>query len=408
MNFLFVHQNFPGQYLHAVRYLAQTGHNLVFLTQENRLRLERVRKVVYRPAPRPAGGHPYLGDLEAGLCNALAVAAACEGLRGEGFRPDLMIGHNGWGETLYLKEVWPEVPLLGYFEFYYHPRGSDVGCDPEFPAEPDDGKRLRLRNAINLLSLAACDWGQTPTEWQYRQYPERYRPQLSVLHEGVDTGRLYPDPTARIWLADGVSLSREDEVVTYSARNLEPYRGFHTLMRALPRVLRERPRAQIVIIGGDGVSYGRPPSRFASWREQMLAEVAGEIDPERVHFVGHLPYEQYVCVLQLSALHVYLTYPFVLSWSLIEAMSAGCLVLGSATPPVQEVIRDGENGYLVPFPDADALARRMLEILRDPAAHGHVRAAARDTAIRKYELNSICLPAYLALLKRLSGSRRPL
>lgn len=408
MNFLFAHQNFPGQYLHAVRYLAQTGHNVVFLTQEARQRLDGVRKIVYRPAPRQAAGHPYLGDLEGGVRNALAVAAACEGLRREGFRPDLMIGHNGWGETLYLKEVWPEVPLLGYFEFYYHPRGSDVGCDPEFPSGPDDGLRLRMRNAINLLGLEAADWGQTPTEWQYRQYPERYRPQISVIHEGVDTGRLHPDPTAQIWLAGGVSLSREDEVITYSARNLEPYRGFHTLMRALPRVLRERPRAHVVIIGGDGVSYGRPPTRLPSWREQMLSELAGEIDLDRVHFVGHLPYDQYVCVLQISALHVYMTYPFVLSWSLIESMSAGCLVLGSATPPVQEVIRDGENGYLVPFPDSDALARRMLDILADPAAHARLRAAARDTVIRKYELNAICLPAYLALLRRLSGARRPL
>jgi glycosyltransferase involved in cell wall biosynthesis len=408
MNFLFVHQNFPGQYLHAVHYLAQTGHNVVFLTQENRQRIAGVRKIVYQPGPRQPGGHPYLNDLEAGMRNALAVAAACEGLRRDGFRPDLMIGHNGWGETLYLKEVWPEVPLLGYFEFYYHSRGSDVGCDPEFPGGADDGLRLRMRNAINLLGLETADWGQTPTEWQYFQYPERYRTHLSIMHEGVDTGRLHPEPTAQIWLEGGLSLSREDEVITYSARNLEPYRGFHTLMRALPRVLRERPRAQVVIVGGDGVSYGRPPTQASSWREQMLAEVAGELDLDRVHFVGHLPYDQYVFVLQTSALHVYLTYPFVLSWSLIEAMSTGCLVLGSATPPVQEVIRDGENGYLVPFPDADALARRIVEILEEPQAHERVRAAARDTVIRKYELNSVCLPAYLALLKRLSGARRPL
>ena len=408
MNFLFAHQNFPGQYVHAVRYLAHTGHSVVFLTQENRQQLAGVRKLVYRPPPAQGFGHPYLGDIEAGVRNALAVAAACEGLKREGWRPDLMIGHNGWGEILYLKEIWPEVPLLGYFEFYYHPRGSDVGCDPEFPSDADDGMRLRMRNAINLMGLAAADWGQTPTEWQYRQYPVLYRPQLSVIHEGVDTARLHPDPSARIWLDDGTALSREDEVVTYSARNLEPYRGFHTMMRALPRVLRERPRAQIVIIGGDGVSYGRPPTRSATWRDEMLTELEGEIDPERVHFVGHLPYAQYVCVLQISSLHVYMTYPFVLSWSLIESLSAGCLVLGSATPPVQEVIRDGENGYLVPFPDAEALGTRIVEILEDRAPHARIRAAARDTAIRKYELNSICLPAYLELLRKLSGSRRPL
>ena len=410
MNFLFVHQNFPGQYRHAVRYLTRVGHSVTFLTQGPNANdaIPGLRKIAYRPPPRPAAIHHYLADLESGMRNGLAVAEVCERLKKEGFRPDLMIGHNGWGEILYLKDVWPSVPLLGYFEFFFHAMGADVGCDPEFPPAADDGMRLRMRNALNLLGLEAADWAQTPTEWQLKQYPRRYWPRFSVIHEGIDAGLIHPDPSARLWLEGGLSLSREDEVITYSARNLEPYRGFHVFMRALPEVLKRRPQARVLIVGGDGVSYGRRPSQTSTWRQVMLAELEGKLDLERIHFVGRLGYEHYLAALQLSSVHVYLTYPFVLSWSLLEAMAAGCRIVASATPPVEEVIKDGDNGYLVPFPDPQALALRIVEVLGDPHPQSAVRTAARETVIARYELATVALPAYLDLLRKLSGARKPL
>jgi glycosyltransferase involved in cell wall biosynthesis len=403
MNFVFIHQHFPGQYVHIVRYLAAAGHDVVFLTQERTAQLPWVRKIMYAPTGAARYIHPYLRDLEGGVLNGLAVASQCETLKRQGFAPDIVIGHNGWGEILYIKDVWPAVPLLGYFEFFYHPRGTDVDCDPEFPPLPDDAVRLRTRNAVNLVGLHAADWGQTPTRWQHSLYPPLYRERISVIHEGVDTDRVRPDATARIWLQGGLSFSAADELITYSARNLEPYRGFHSFMRALPSVLQQRPHANVLIIGGDGVSYGRHPTRAHSWREQMLAELDGRLDRSRVHFLGKLPYEHYLTILQLSSLHVYLTYPFVLSWSLIEAMSAGCLIVASATPPVEEVISDGVNGYLADMFDADALARRILFALEQREAQVQLRAAARQTALDCYDLNRICIPAYLALLRRLTG-----
>ena len=408
MKFLFIHQNFPGQYVHIVCYLAQAGHQVTFITQPRSAEIAGVRKLEYQPVVPELCGQAYLRELENSLANGLAVARLCEWLNRDGFVPDIIIGHNGWGEILYIKDVWPHVPLLGYFEFFYRASGSDVDFDSEFPPEADAAVRLRTRNAINLMGLDAVDWGQSPTEWQRSQYPKRYWDRIAVVHEGVDTILVKPDPSARLWLSGGRCLSRTDDIVTYCARDLEPYRGFHVFMRALPRVLEQRPRAQVLIVGGDGVSYGRRPEKADSYPAQLLAELDGKVDLKRVHFLGHLPYQQYLTVLQISTVHVYLTYPFVLSWSLVEAMAAGCLVIGSRSAPVEEVICDGENGQLVDFFDVEGLGNRIANALAGDGVNDSIRAAARQTVIARYELNSVCLPAYLNLLRSLLQIREGL
>jgi glycosyltransferase involved in cell wall biosynthesis len=403
MKLLFIHQTYPGQYLHAIRYLQEVGHSVVFIAQHRHQEVAGIRVLEYLPATIAAAAHSYVNDLDNGVMNGLAVARLCEGLKHEGFVPDIVVGHTGWGELLFVKDIWPAVPLLGYFEFFYRSSGSDLDFDPEFAFTMEDVMRVRVRNAINLLSLDAADWGHTPTKWQRDQYPSEYHQRISIIHEGVDTDAVYPDPTARLWLGGGLSFSREDQVVTYSARKLEPYRGFHVFLRALPKVLTECPKAHVVIVGADGVSYGRPPSDGKSWREHMLAELGGRLDLSRVHFVGWLPFVQYSAVLRISAAHVYLTYPFVLSWGLLEAMAAGCLVIGSRTPPVEEVIDGTDNGHLVDFFDTDALAEQICAALRDPAAGEPMRRNARRCIVERFDLKTVCLPAHLALLHRLSG-----
>jgi glycosyltransferase involved in cell wall biosynthesis len=409
MKVLFVHQNFPGQYLHLARHFgSQSGHQAVFITQRKDVEMPGVRKIVYKPrrtiSPQV---HHYLRDSEAAVLNAQEVARVAMDLRKAGFIPDVMLGHNGWGEIWYLKDIFPDTPLIGYFEFFYRMTGADVGFDPAEPVTPDTAPRLRTKNLGNLLALDTVDLGQCPTEWQKSVYPRRYHPMLNVIHEGVDSTVDRPDPRAGLILAEQkVELKAGDEVVTYVARNLEPYRGFPSFMRSLPKVLAARPNARVLIVGGDEVSYGARLPEGETYKKRMLAELGDTLDLTRVHFLGKLPYNGFLKVLQVSRVHVYLTYPFVLSWSMLEAMSAGCLIVGSRTPPVQEVIHHGGNGLLVDFFSPGEIADRVIDALEDPRAFASLRQNARQTVLDRYDLRTICLPAHLRLLNSLVPRER--
>ncbi len=407
MKFLFVHQNFPGQYLHLVRHLAaMPEHEVVFITQREQGQIGGVRKIVYKPAREVVPGlHRYLRDTEAAVLNAQSVARVALDLRARGFVPDVMLGHNGWGETWYLKDVFKTTPLIGYFEFFYRFEGADVGFEPGPPLPFDDAARIRTKNIGNLLALDAVDMGQCPTEWQRSLYPQIHRPRLHVAHEGIDTDVCKPDPQAVVSIpGTGLQLTARDEVITYVARNLEPYRGFPSFMRSLPAILAERPKAQVLIVGGDGTSYGPRPADGISLKDRMLKELAGRLDLSRVHFLGRVPYSTFLSVLQVSSVHVYLTYPFVLSWSLLEAMSCGCAVVASGTAPVQEAVSHGQNGWLVDMFSIEALAAQVLQVLSAPESQAPIRANARRHVVDNYDLRTKCLPRQLALIAAVGRS----
>jgi glycosyltransferase involved in cell wall biosynthesis len=407
MNFLLVHQNFPGQFRHVGRVLAERGNGVVAIG-------DAANNVTQRPPLHPAvklfayrlehkgspATHHYIRDFEGAVRRGQAAARAAMELKKQGFAPDVVLAHPAWGEALFLKDVFPAARHIYYFEYYYHGEGGDVGFDPEFPATFDDKPRLRVKNTTQLLSLEAADAGISPTTWQADRYPIEFRHKIEVMHEGIDTETVRPDTTA-VFEWNGLRLTAADEVVTYVARNLEPYRGFHVFMRALPRLLAARPRARVVIVGGDDVSYGRRLPEGQTYRAKYLAEMAGRIDPvllERVHFTGRLPYEHYLRLLQVSSAHVYLTYPFVLSWSMLEAMAAGCLILASNTAPVCEVVEEGVNGCLVDFFAVEELADVVADVLARPADFVHLRKQARDTICARYDLHSFCLPRWVEVL----------
>ena len=396
LRILFVHQNCPGQFKHLAPALAAAGHEVLFIGQKDKVTPSGVKRLEYEPHRKVTPKiHPYLAATEAAVLNGQAVARVGFKLKSQGFKPDAMIGNPGWGETLFLKDVWPDSPLISLSEFYYNGRGSDVGFDPEFATGPDSLLRSRTRSSQHLLAIEAADVAYSPTQWQKRQFPKAYQDKIRVIHDGIDVERIAPDPQAVFNLADGQTLTRRDEVLTFVSRNLEPYRGFHSFMRALPAILEARPNAHVVIVGGDEVSYGAKPKGGGTWRETLLKET-GPL-PDRVRFTGRIPYPDFLSLLQVSSVHLYLTYPFVLSWSMLEAMAAGAFVVGSATPPVEEVIEDGKNGWLVDFFDTKAMAKRISAALAARAELDDIRRAARETVVSRYALKD-CLRQQLALI----------
>ncbi len=397
MKLLFVHQNFPGQYRHLAAHYAREGADVVALgerkTIADRARIPGVKLFGYEFQERAAD--PFTASVERAIARGRVVAAAAAQLRRRGFRPDVVLAHIGWGEALFLKDVFPEAKILLYCEFFYRGRGADLGFDPEFPASPEKILRTRVMNAPLLMSLDACDWGMVPTRWQRSRFPAAQRSRMSVIHDGIDTDLIRPAEKAS---------GENEEVVTYVSRNLEPYRGFHVFMRAIPEIQRRRPNARIVIVGGDGVSYSPHPPAGETWRSRLLRELEGKIDLSRVRFTGRIPYEDYLALLQRSAVHVYLTYPFVLSWSLLEAMAAGCLVVGSRTPPLEEVIEHGRNGLLADFHSPEAIAHQVHDALGRSDELQCLRTEARRSVVGRFDLRRVCLPAQLRLVEQLAAS----
>lgn len=408
MKLLFVHQNFPGQFKHLAPALAArpgVAVRALHLRTDLPPRTQGIELIAYRVARGTTPGvHPWVSDFETKTIRGEACFLAARALRDAGYTPDAIIAHPGWGESLFLKEVWPTARLGIYCEFFYLAQGADVGFDPEFPSDmAAESCRIRLKNLNNLLHFEHADAGLAPTQWQASTFPLPFRSRITVAHDGIDTERLVPNPQVCLTLNGQLALSRRDEIVTFVNRNLEPCRGFHIFMRALPHLLRARPRVRVLIVGGDGVSYGPRPAQ-GTWRARFVAEVRPQLrdsDWQRVHFLGNLPYPTFVAVLQLSTVHVYLTYPFVLSWSLLEAMSVGCAIVASDTAPLHEAIYHDETGLLVNFFDSAALAETIAALLDDADRRQRLGAAARAFVRAHYDLTTHCLPRQIDWVERL-------
>ena len=406
MKFLFVHQNFPGQFLHIVRHLiAAGGHDIVFITEPNANVIPGVRKVPYMKPPK-AGPETHIAahELDTGVRRAEVVWKTAFNLKRLGYNPDIIIGHHGWGEMLNLVDVWPKVPMLGYFEFYYDPYRADVGFDPEFPTDTLDFPRIRAKNAINHIALNLEQHGNTPTRWQLSTYPKWAHSRIDLLWEGVDLDICKPDPIARkapLKIGD-MTIEPTDKLVTYVSRDLEPYRGFHLMMRTLPHLHAARKDLKVVMIGSDGVSYGIMPHGGGTWRELMMKEVGSRVDLSRVAFPGRVTYDVYLSLLKRSDAHIYLTYPFVASWSLREAMAMGCAIVGSDSQPVAEFIKDGQTGLLASFFDPPGLADKVVGLMENKALDRKLRTNARRYAEQNLSMTDY-LANYEATIERITG-----
>lgn len=335
----------------------------------------------------------------------------------EGYSPDVIIAHPGWGESLFLKEVWPNAKLLIFCEYYYRHKGQDTGFDDEFPSGIEcEACRTRAKNAHNHMQLETTDAFISPTHYQASTYPEEFQRNMTIVFDGIDTSFWVPDPHASIILTiqstgKDITLTNQNEVITFVTRNLEPLRGYHIFMRALPELLRRRPDARVILVGGNSNGYGKMPDpakygNLTSWKDIFMNEVRpliSDADWSRVHFVGQVGQTTLIKLMQISTVHVYLTYPFVLSWSLIEAMSVGCTIVGSDTKPLREVIDHGNTGRLVDFFNIELLTNEICELLDRPIERARMSSNARNHAIKNYDLKTVCLPRQLERVYKLAG-----
>lgn len=386
MRILFIHPNFPAQFRHIAALLGRKGHDCIFLTTSARKdwTIPGVRRLLYTPSEQRETNAPF-SILRQNEAHAEAVLRACMDLRQKGFIPDLVYGASGWGGTWFVRDVFPQARVAGYFEWFYHPDSADVRFGSTQPPGLKNRVSLRLRNTVILNDLCACDLGITPSTWQKSQFPLPLQEKMQVLHDGIDTG--YFSPKATPLNIPGLALRGDEHIITYATRGMEPYRGFPQFMLALALILAAHPQAHAVIAGEERVCYGSPRPDGKSWKEYMLGQV--QLPLERVHFTGGLAYEHYRQLLRNSSVHVYLTRPFVLSWSMLEAMACGCLVVASATEPVREVIRHGYNGLLCDFFSARAIATTVLQALDQGEKLQTLRKKARESIEARYALQDI-------------------
>lgn len=398
MKIVFVHQNFPGQFVRLAKTFVAEGHEVVGLGMVKQCQLPGVKYFSYDPVPGPEDA-PFqnrYSPVIPRLRRAYGVAHLARKLAQQGLEPDVVVVNTGWGENLFLKDIWPNARHIAYFEYYYAAKGQDLDFDPEFPTTNEEVVwRLRLKNSMQLGALDAADAAVAPTLYQRNTFPPYLHDRIAIIHDGIDTDKLLPAPDVKIRIGqDGPRLSRAKPVVTYVTRNIEPMRGAHIVFRSLPYLLDIDPELQVVIIGGKGNSYSGQAPDGKSWYDHFVSKIERPVDWSRVHLVGNLAYDQFIRVLQVSSAHIYMTYPFVLSWSSIESMALECRIVASDTAPVREIIEDGVNGRLFPFFDEKALAERVRETLADKDKSAAMAREARRMAVERYDYKTVCLPQW--------------
>ena len=393
MNILFIHRGFPGQFKYIIQLFAQNPQNTVyFITTKDSPELAGVKKFVYKISARDLGNcSPVLKDYEEAILHGQAAAKTARQMKKEGFKPDIIYGHT-WGSTLFIKDIFPDVPFLCYFEWFENAQGAVAGFDGKIP---DEKKRINIRchNSRMYNDLCSCDAGISPTHWQKQQFPKEFHDKIKVIHDGIDSQTCKPDSQAKFIIKDkNLELSSKDEVITYATRGMEPMRGFPQFMEAVDKILKKRPKAHIVIGGLDQTFYLDPLPGNKTYKKLMLDKF--KLDLNRVHFVGELEFSDYIKLLQISSAHIYLTYPFVLSWSILEAMSTGCCIVASNTPPVLEVIKDNYNGLLIDFFDVEGLVEKIEYALDNKDKMQEIRNNARQNVLDKYEARKMMEQQY--------------
>lgn len=415
MKLLFIHQNMPGQYRELIQWLAaQKEHEIVFLTQRQKPpKFDGVKTAIYKTHHKAADNAYGLSKtFENAVGNGFGAAMAVRKIVESGFTPDIVIGHVGWGEMTFLREVLPDTPIIGFFEYYYSVHGGPVGFEPDKPPSEHAPFMMQGHNAVPLVNIEVVDLGHSPTLWQRDRFPTSFHHKMYVCHDGIRTDILKPNKKAKVELGRiGRPLTVKDEIVTFMARNLETTRGYHQFMRALPHIQKARPNARVLVIGGNDASYGGKSKHPGGLRGQMEAEVGHLLDWDRLHFLGQVPFASYQSIIQISSCHLYLSMPFVLSWSFLECMAMEATIVASDVAPVREAMEHGKTGLLVDFFDPEAIAAQVVEVLERPRDFAHLGPAAREHVVKTYDFHTVCLPEHIrqinALVKTGAQIRMP-
>lgn len=407
MKILFIHPNFPGQFKNlAAHFGADKNNEVIFICRiPNQLQIPGVRKIIAAPAAfkKKATTHQYLQEFESGVYRAQNMWRVLRQIKNKGFIPDVIYAHSGWGDGMFIKDLYPESKYISYMEFYYHSQGADVGFNKDIPVSEDLIAKTRVRNSINLISLVSADWLISPTKWQANLHPSDFYHKLSVIHEGIDTNKIKPGwPTENLYRELGIPESAE--IITHIERNFEPYRGFEQTMQAIEILCQKRPKAHFIMIGGDEVSYSAKLPGQETYREHIMKKVM--VDKSRIHWLGKVPYSKYLEVLSASHAHIYLTYPFVLSWSFLEAMAMECAIVASNTQPVLEVAKDNQHVLFVDFFDSNQIADKVIELLEDRKKAKLIGQNARKHILKHYSLDVI-LPKYVKIIKSIVAGKKP-
>ncbi len=400
MHVLFVHKNFPAQFGHIANYLIKNqGFQCSFVCELPPGNFDGIQRVQYRlDGGATKTVHHCSRTFENATWHSHAIYEAMKAH--PKIQPDLVVGHSGFGSTIFLEELY-DCPIINYFEYFYRGHNSDLDFRHEYPAKELDVLRSHTRNAMILLDLQTCTTGYIPTDWQRSLFPEEYQYKLETIFDGIDTNVWYRRKSVPRLIGNR-EIPQNTRIVTYVSRGFESMRGFDIFMKIAKRICDSRPDVLFVCTGSDRVCYGGDLNRIKekTFREHVLNH--DNYDLDRFIFTGRVPPRQLANILSLSDLHIYLTVPFVLSWSMMNAMACGCTVLASDTAPVRDVIQHEQNGLLAEFYDIDRFTEFALNVLKDPAVYRPLGAAGTETILDNFSLDKT-LPKLLALYERTLG-----
>ncbi len=401
MHILFVHQNFPAQFGQIAQHLVQEhGFECTFVSERPPGNEGGVRRIQYHVTGGATRQTHYCSrTFENGVWHAMGVYEAMKAC--PEVQPDLIVGHSGFGSTLFLRDLYP-CPVINYFEYFYRSVGSDMDFRPDFPCSGIDRLRARSRNAMILLDLENCDAGYAPTTWQRDTLPDIFRPKIRPIFDGIDTNVWRPQPGLPRRIGN-LEVTDDTRIVTYVSRGMESMRGFDVFMKTAKIICDRRQDVVFAVVGEDRVCYGGDPkvTGTQSFKEWVLSQ--DDYDLKRFHFLGRIPPQELAQLLAISDLHIYLTVPFVLSWSLMNALACGTTVLASNTPPVREMIEHEKNGLLVDFFDVDEMANLAQTVLDSPQDFKYLGAAGVKMIQDHYSLD-VCLPKMLELYDEVASA----